>query len=273
VAFAVALAAATPLLAHAQARKLLVISSDSQPIVYAYVTVNGGTGQITDDKGEINFGPGKAKILTVNVRRIGYEPWFGQLALPDTAAVLRVTLGRIAQTLGTVSISGSSSRAGLSLTMKAFYSRWEMRQKGLLSATFIGPEELEFRHPDKITNMLRGLNGVSFRQSIENEQVAFGINNQCQMAIVVDGIRQCPLEGCKGGSNAQSIVPRGSGLPTTSTRGGLSEANAVLLDRILDANAVSAIEVYPRGGNMPVSLQVSDPGCGVIAFWTGSRKP
>jgi hypothetical protein len=266
--FALAAATVVPLVVHAQQRKLLVVSTDSQPIIYAYVTVNGGVGIITDERGEVSLGAGRTKTVTLNVRRIGYAPWFGQLTLPDTAAVLRVTLGRIAQSLATVSVSGSASRAGLSLTMKGFYDRWEMRQKGLLSATFIGPEELEFRHPDKITNMLRGLNGVSFRQSKENEQVAFGLNNQCQMAIVIDGIEQCPVGGCNASSHGASITPHG--VPGS---GGLSEQNAVLIDRILEANDISAIEVYPRGGNMPVSLQIADPACGVIAFWTGSRKP
>ena len=230
----------------------------------------GGGGAAAD---EVSLGAGKTKTVTVNVRRIGYAPWFGQLTLPDTAAVLRVTLGRIAQSLATVSISGSESRAGLSLTMKGFYDRWEMRQKGLLSATFIGPEELEFRHPDKITNMLRGLNGVSFRQSIENEQVAFGLNNQCQMAIVVDGTEQCPLIGCAANANNHGASIYRAPSAGWRTGNALSEQNAVLIDRILEANDISAIEVYPRGGNMPVSLQVADPACGVIAFWTGSRKP
>jgi hypothetical protein len=52
----------------------------------------------------------------------------------------------------------------------------------------------------------------------------------------------------------------------------LTDANAVLIDHFIDVNDVAAIEIYPRGGNMPVSLQVSDPGCGVIAFWTGSKR-
>ena len=85
------------------------------------------------------------------------------------------------------------------------------------------------------------------------------------MAIVVDGIQQCPMGGCLGGNNSQSISYR--------REPPLSASTAVLIDRILEANHVSAIEVYPRGGNMPISLQVSDPGCGVIAFWTGSREP
>jgi hypothetical protein len=264
VIVALAVAASCPHLARAQSRKLLVISTDSQPIAYAFVTANGGTGMITNEKGEVSFGAGKAGTIAVRVRRIGYAPYFGQLTLPDTAAVVRVTLGRIAQSLETVSIAGHSSRATISVPMQGFYDRWEMRQKALLSATFIGPEEIEFRHPDKITNMLRGLNGVSLRQSKENELVALGLNGQCQMAIVVDGMQQCPMGGC--GAAAQFHGP-GHG------PGPLSEATAVLIDRVLEANDIEGIEVYPRGGNMPVSLQVSDPACGVISFITGSRKP
>jgi hypothetical protein len=34
----------------------------------------------------------------------------------------------------------------------------------------------------------------------------------------------------------------------------------------------AGIEVYVRGGNMPISMQFQDTLCGVIAFWTGSRQ-
>jgi hypothetical protein len=45
------------------------------------------------------------------------------------------------------------------------------------------------------------------------------------------------------------------------------------IDMLLSASDVSAVEVYARGGNMPVGFQFQDTGCGVLAFWTGSRKP
>jgi hypothetical protein len=64
------------------------------------------------------------------------------------------------------------------------------------------------------------------------------------MAIVIDGQQQHPP---KGGN--------------------------VNIDALLDAYDVAAIEVYPRGGNMPVSFQFQDAGNGVVAFWTGSRRP
>ena len=63
------------------------------------------------------------------------------------------------------------------------------------------------------------------------------------MAIVVDGMQQYPPLG-----------------------------GVVHIDMLLEANDVMAIEVYDRGGNMPISLQVNDTKCGVIAFWTGSRR-
>ena len=259
-------------------RTLRVVSTDSVPIAYAFVSVEGGTGQISDDNGEIKLGAGKRKSVTVNARRIGFEPFFGTIELPDTAAVLAIVPHRISQQLGAVQITG---RARVAPALQPFYDRWLMRQKGLLSATFIGPEELEFRHPARITDVLSGLNGVSFRNTIQNERVAFGYNGQCQMAILVDGIRQCPGKGCKCstcGGNIPQIGGRTSGNPLRPPPGSadslsLSDMNSVPIDGILSASDVAAIEVYARGGNMPVSLQVSDAGCGVIAIWTGSRRP
>jgi hypothetical protein len=279
VALAAALVVALPSAGQAQLRKLKVVSSDSLPIVYAYVAVEGGVGQITDENGEVSLGAGKKQTLTLRVQRIGYQPWFGKLDLPDTAAVFTVQLARIAQSLSTVTVTGTAQTRSLKLT--GFYDRWMMRQKGTLSAVFIGPEELEFRHPDKITNMLRGLNGVSFRRSCEGEQVAFGINGTCQMAILVDGNRQCPSSGCKSGSSGSTACalcgtrpserPGASGGCTSSLN--LNATNAVILDQILNANDVAAIEVYNRGGNVPVTISASDQACGIIAIWTGSRKP
>jgi hypothetical protein len=97
--------------------------------------------------------------------------------------------------------------------------------------------------------------------------VAFGRNGECQMAIVVDGVRQCPSRGC----NFSVLPDRPGGQGCTSSRS-LNSTTAVMLDRFIEANEVAGIEVYDRGGNMPISLQVSDQACGVIAIWTGSRR-
>lgn len=244
------LALAVPTIAGAQARVIRVVSSDGQPVAYANVSVEGGLTQITDEKGDVSLGPGKRQTFTVNVRRIGFTPWFGKLELPDTAAVLTIKLPRLAQNLAPVTVNGTEIKSPLALT--GFYDRWLMRQKGVLSAIFISPEELEFRHPERITGMLYGLNGVQVSRGC----VTAAPHSRCvqgpvpivpgcgPMAIVIDGQQQFPPQGAN-----------------------------VDIDMLLDASDVAAIEVYARGGNMPVSFQFVDTKCGVVAFWTGSRRP
>ncbi len=233
--------------AGGQTRKLRVVSTDGQPIVYANVSVEGAPPQITDERGAVTLGSGKRQTFTVRVTRIGYSPWFGKVDLPDTTEAFTVTLPRLAQSLEAVTVTGECAiKSPLELT--GFYDRWMMRQKGTLSAVFVGPEEIEFRHPDRITNMLNGLNGVQMIRACAGGrgncgQVAF--RPGCgPMAIVIDGQQQYP------------------------TKGGYVD-----IDMLLMASDVAAIEVYVRGGNMPVNFQFQDTACGVIAFWTGSRKP
>lgn len=248
-----AIAAAAPAVLCAQARVIRVVSSDGQPIPYANVSVEGGQTQITDEKGDVSLGAGKHQTFTLNIRRIGFKPWFGKLDLPDTAAVLTVTLPRLAQALAPVTVNGREIKSPLELA--GFYDRWLMRQKGVLSATFIGPEELEFRHPDRIMAMLYGLNGIRLTQACVTPPmghvghacirglVAISTLNNCVMQIVIDGIQQYPQPGASVG-----------------------------VDMLLDANDVAAIEVYARGANMPINFQFQNSMCGVIAFWTGSRR-
>ena len=252
--FAAFLILAPTAVVYAQTRIIKVRSTDSLPVEYANVVIEGGATQITDQNGEVAIGAGKAQTLTITVRRIGFAPWFGKMSLPDTAVVLTVTLSRVAQSLTAVHVTGDGgNRVGLKL--QGFYDRWLLRQKGALSATFIGPEEIEFRHPGRISSMLYGLHGVNLVRFGHGDMAAYSTSagsmqmEMCPMAIVIDGVQQQPD-------------------PPTH-RGGVAFVD---IDRILDANDVVAIEVYARGGNMPISLQVDDSKCGVIAFWTGSRR-
>jgi hypothetical protein len=258
---ALALSAASPACAIAQATVLKVIGSDSVPVTFAWVSVEGGIANITDEKGTVSLGAIRHKTLTVDVRRIGYQPWFGKLELPDTAAVLTVTLRRLAQQLAGVTVTGQAVKSQLELT--GFYDRWLQRQKGALSATFIGPEELEKRHPSRTTDMLYGLNGVSM-VNFGGAMMARGIGGTCFMTVLLDGNVLCPKGGCYGSSSSNA--------PSISSRSGNMPASGVDINQYINANDVSAIEVYARGGNMPITLQAGNSACGVIAIWTGSRR-
>lgn len=234
------------------AHTLRIISVDSQPVAYANVSVNGGTTLITNEKGEVGLGAGPLRGLTLSVRRIGFAPWFGKVDMPEAQPVYTVTLGRVGQQLGAVRITGRKNPS--SPFVQGFYDRWLMRQKGLLSATFIGPEEIEFRHPDQITNMLSGVSGVRFVNTCFARGCWVAMASDaptCPMAIVIDGQEQMP----------ELISPPQA-----------QPVYAVRIDRYVSAADVMAIEVYARGANMPISLQTKDNRCGVIAFWTGSRR-
>ena len=234
--------------ASAPSRTLRVVSADGNPVAFANVNVEGGATQITNERGELTLGAGLLEALDVRIRRIGFTPWFGKLEFADTATVASVTLAHVAQALGAVKVTGQKNPS--SPFVQGFYDRMLMRQKGLLSAVFITPEELDFRHSGQITDMLRGLNGVCLFAPDGKRPIIFASHfgslnpNKgcpvCPMAIVIDGVQQY-------GDN-------------------------ILVDMILAAHDVMAIEVYARAGNMPIGLQVNDTKCGVVAFWTGSRR-
>jgi hypothetical protein len=234
---------------NAKALNLRVQALDGNPIAYANVIVEGGIPLITNDKGVVGLGNGRPRTLTVRVRRIGFTEWFGNVEFPDSSSTATITLAHISQQLGAVRVTGQKNPS--SPFVQGFYDRWLERQKGLLSAVFIGPEELEFRHPDKITNMIWGLNGVCLMPTknpviYSSHSGSITLTNTlcqpCPMAIIVDG---------------HQLNPAGGGI--------------VYVNDILAANDVMGIEVYARGGNTPLSLQVNDTKCGVVAFWTGSR--
>ena len=245
----------------AQSSVLKVIGTDTVPVPFAWVSVEGGIANITDEKGMVSLGPIRHKTLTVEVRRIGYQPWFGKLEFPDTAVTLTVNLPRIAQQLEGVTVTGQAAKTQLELT--GFYDRWMLRQKGMVSATFIGPEELEKRHPSRTSDMLYGLNGVTMVHSPSGAICAKGNGGTCFMTVMVDGNVLRP--------SAPMICP---GAATAHIGRGMSSVGAggPDINQYIDVNEVAAIEVYARGGNMPVSLQAADNACGVLAIWTGSRK-
>ena len=253
---------ALPALARAQVSTLKVIGSDTLPVVFASVSIEGGTLSITDERGLVNLGAPRRKTLTVEVRRIGYTPWFGKITLSDTATVITVTLPRLVQQLEGVTVTGERVKTRLELA--GFYDRWMMRHKGTLSATFIGPEELEKRHPSKTTDMLFGLTGVTIMHDQSGAMCARGSGGQCFMTVLIDGntLRPSPPLLCHGPSLFH-IGPM-----TTPTKDNVGPD----INQYIDASSVAAIEVYAHGGNMPVSLQAADNACGVLAIWTGARK-
>ncbi|MFI5231392.1 MAG: hypothetical protein ACHQSE_02650 [Gemmatimonadales bacterium] len=247
--------AGAPFAAHAQDRVLQVATTDSEPVAYAFVQVNGGHALLTDEFGRVSVGHGKKQTFDVEVRRIGFTPFFGKIDLPDTAITVRIVLARLAQQLNALKITSKKSQT--SLERNGFYERWLDMQKGVTSAIFIGPEELDKRNSSRVSTLLSGVNGVTMTRTNNGNMVATtGGGGACPMAVVVDGRQVCPLAGCNFADYSR----------------GLTDKNVVLIDQVVDINSVAGIEIYKRGGNMPSAFHV-DGECGAIALWTGSRRP
>jgi hypothetical protein len=268
-----AVLAAAPRSARSQSSKLRVIATDSTPVAFAWVSIQGGAGVITDERGEVTLGQMRRKTLSAEVRRIGYSPWMGKLELPDSAVVITVQLSRLVQSLTAVTVTGQSD-AARNLPLRAFYDRWMDRQKGVLSATFIGPEEIEKRHPSRPSDLLYGLLGVTLSRTPRGGMVAKGGGGTCYMTVLLDGQRLCPPAGCHtSDATSGNAAQLGRRIPEPgSAKDTIVDDVVVDLNQYINANEIAGIEVYARGGNMPVSLQVSDNACGVIAIWTGARR-
>ncbi len=256
--------------AAAQSSILTVIGSDSGPVPYAWVAVRGGAANITDERGKLSLGGGRNTTLSVEVRRIGFVPWSGKVVIADTAASTTIVLRRLAQAIGAVTVTARQESRDPKLA--GFYDRWLMRQKGALSATFIGPEEIEFRHPARPSDLLAGVDGVSLMRTDRGSMIARGGGGTCFMTVMLDGRQLCPAAGCHVSDNANA--PQISRTPPSReqmTAPGLDDTQ-VNLNQYVNADDIVAIEVYARGANMPISLQALDAACGVIAIWTGTRR-
>jgi hypothetical protein len=256
----------------AQQRIIRVMGDDGQPVAYANVTVIGERPRITNEKGEVEIGPAARASVTVDVRRLGYEPWYGKLAGGDTVPTALVTLHRLSRRMFTVTITDSSN--GVPSYLRGFYERMLARQRGIGSGIYLTPEEVEKRNSSMASALLEGLNGVSLQHTSTGKTVAMNSGGTCQMTLLIDGHRVCPDNGCSGGTLPP---PPASG---TGSRRGRSvvpppaprDEQFVLIDNLLGVTEVAAIEIYPRGASIPPSLPTVDASCGLIAFWTGGRK-
>jgi hypothetical protein len=259
----------------AQQRIIRVMGDDGQPVGFANVTLAGERPRITDEKGEVEIGTSARASLAVDVRRLGYEPWYGKLALTDTVTRALVTLHRISRRMFTVTVTDSSR--GIPAYLRGFYERMMARQRGIGSGIYLTPEEVDKRTASVASALLQGLNGVSLQRTATGKTIAMSSGGRCQMTVLIDGHRACPDAGCDGGVPQQ---PSSSAAPGEVPRRGRSIVIApppkddqfVLLDNLVGVTEVAAVEVYPRGASIPSSLPTAGGSCGLIAFWTGDRK-
>jgi hypothetical protein len=268
--------AASP--AAAQSTVIKVTGDDRQPIPFAWVVVRGGSSGIANERGELSLGAERHVTLTLDVRRIGYQPWSGKITLPDSASTQTVTLSRVAQPLAGVTVSGSASKSGLET--EGFYDRWLQKQKGAYrNATFIGPEMIEARNAPLTTDLLDRVIGIRFHRDSRGALAVIGSGMRppgttfqggndpgnsldgaaCFMNILIDGGPVCPPIGC------HYVFP---GDPP----GASVDDHTIDINKAVSPKQVAGIEVYPSRDGMPPSIQELFNGCGIVLIWTIAGK-
>jgi len=279
----IVLLATTPL--AAQQRTLRVITPDSLPVPYAWVAIQGQTPRIADEKGMVNLGALSAKSYSADVRRLGYTPFAGPLAIGDSQTV--ISIAPLATQIGRIAIIGAGP-----MSMEGFYRRWLKRQNGGGPGVFIGPEEIEKKNVTDVAGLLRDQNGLKLERASDGGYVVTGPgNNGCQMAVMVDGqVIKSRVEARSGQASRTSIgsplndkttymTPGEKAAMLGTNKGGVerksgdyADSNSVKIDQVASIGAVSGVEVYARTAALPAELNLTDNSCGLIVVWTGARR-
>lgn len=186
-------------------------------------------------------------LQRVHFRRLGFVPAsFSLLIAADESVRVQVVLTSLPVPIAGVEI-GAAWRPDLA--QSGFYERLRQREQGVLSGTFITPEELENRKPLRTSYVLDGIPGLEMVRGRSGLRVVphgrnVGRNmTRCIMAVFLDGMELSP-----------ETVASGE------------------LDLIVDARHVAAIEVYPSPSWSPERFQstrINHP-CGSIVIWTKS---
>ncbi len=212
-----------------------VRAADESRLVGAHVQLNrpGRTGApaivvITEADGVFRFEHVPEGSAALVVRRLGFRPETLSVEVPQLeGGPVVVALERVAQQIAPVTVRGTRHAARLA---SAFERR---RASGL--GRYITREEIERRNPQRTTDLLRDLAGVTVTGSGPRFRGAGSAS--CSPVYFLDG------------------MPVGAG--------------TLDLDAI-SPKSIEAIEVYSGAATVPAALRtaMSPGGCGAVVLWS-----
>lgn len=207
-----------------------VVNASGVPVEGAYVAVSG-TAFVTEtnEQGEFLFPQIEAGARTLRVRRLGFRP--DSLAITATGgrnASVVVTLQPVAVQLTTVEVRG---RPDLTGPIGGFY-----RRRAIGTGRYFTAEDIERRNPQRMTDMLRSVPGLSVANRVQGNVRIRG--SRCAPVIFFDGQALSSVE-----FDLDSVDPR----------------------------SFEGIEVYSGSSSVPVEFQRTfrvSSSCGTILLWS-----
>lgn len=217
--------------AHAQDTRVFgtVRDTSGHPIPMVRLS-SGGALTITDSSGRFSLGGLAAGNAQVSVRRLGYSPLDTTLAVvaghADTLSFVLVILPQ--------DLPGITSNMDeiLRTRLPEFY-----RHRRLGGGVFFDRRDIEARHPQLLSDLLRTLAGarVTERGGRSSTGSSRGSGRACPMDVWIDGVRAA-------GMNSDDV----------------------------GVNDIEAVEFYRGPSGLPPELndRFGHPGCGAIVIWT-----
>lgn len=208
-----------------------------RPISGAQVTVSEAEQRaMTSSTGAFAVDSLPAGTQVIDVRAIGFLPMREpvELTVQDTPHSV-FTMTRVATSLDAVKVTAERVYSSSAL------ARFERRRKGL-PGYFLGVKEIEEQLAIFPSDLVFRAPGVYVRGSGPDQYIA--MRNQrgemCLATIVVDGAR-------------------------------IESTDGMLLQMLAPLDRLVGVEVYSRPTMVPPELPNAQGGCGLVAFWTGSR--
>lgn len=236
-----------------------VVDSLNSPIQFAHVAITGtNLATVTDREGRFRIRVPQAGRTTVLVRRLGYRPEQHVFDIKgDSAVDAPFTLLPAPVELAAMTTAAART---LRLDRAGFYERMVDASKGLLTGTFIGPEEIEARHPSSVLNMLEGRMGVSLMK-----KKIMSANGSCEMMVYVDGHL---VDGVDHGTGTTRLMRDHILMQRVGSTSREPPPSTSPVEETAPPSDVAGIEIYPRAVNAPPGFQRLAGSCGVVLIWT-----
>lgn len=203
------------------------------------------------------------------VRRVGYEPVLFEIEFAgDTTLTVDVTLESVAPVLDTITVHGDSALGPYArkLIGVGFQERRREAQRTATDATFLTPEDIARRKPNRLSHLLEGQRSIHIQYLNALSAIARGRDNRCLMSLWVDGQMVWPSPGARTASGGLSGVSAGlsGGAAPSSNSGHASDPG---IEMIL-ISEIAAVEIYPSPSGTPHQFQSLSGSCGAIVVWT-----
>lgn len=246
----------------------VVVAGSEEPVPYVRIVSDGTLLGMADRTGRFNVLVRHGDALRLGFRRIGFRPESLSIgAGVDTTVSIGMSV--VEQQLARIVIEEERIR---SLETRGFYQRLADREKGLGSSIFITPEEVRQRNAFRVTQHFEGRPGINVTRvctagidvimagkraspnAISSTQRCYGLigPNSCIMTVYLDGVKLQPANPSRA-RQTNWRVP--------------NEETVPLLDDLIQASSVIAVEIHPRAATLPAQYQ-PETTCGVALLWT-----